>query len=267
MGALNRGRHRADAVLLLLVFLVIMELFLLYKYNSQQPDRVVLEAEGMTRSKSVELLPQSVVFTTKGQVSGSVELPQRLLSQHDLYVALVAKAYPLEPRQEAYNVSYFLLNSSASQILNNPWGKGEVGVQVATAENGIRKESFESWPYSKALTILRNASLEKIPKLPPQSMASATKISSFDDTGFSVEYRKHDDTAKWPVASLYAGKRYLGTIRVDSTNYENYLLVVPSKDLKPGKFNMILSFDNAYKGRSGETRKLYVDKIMISGVT
>lgn len=98
-------------------------------------------------------------------------------------------------------------------------------------------------------------------------MAVATKISSFDDTGFAVEYRKHDETEKWPVASLYAGNRYLGSIRVDSERYANYLLAVPAKDLKPGKFNMMLRFDNPYRGRSGETRKLYVDKIVISGVT
>lgn len=263
----DKGKFSYRSVMMFLILLIVAEMLILMFYVAKPSEKIVLEAESMSRSNAAQLLPQGVIMAAEGKISGNVELPQRLLSEHDLYVAIVAKAAPVDPKQESYNVSYFLLNSSASQILNNPWEEGEISVQVAVVENGVRKESFEKWSYSKALTILRNASLERIPKLRPESMASAVKVGSFDDTGFSVEYRKHDDAAKWPVASIYAGKRYLGSIRVDSMNYENYLLVVPAKDLKPGKFSMILRFDNPYKGRSGETRKLYVDKIVISGVT
>lgn len=267
MTASKVGKFNYGSVMPFLILLIVAELFIMVYSAAKPSEAIVLEAESMSRSKAAELLPQGVVFTNKGQVSGAMEIPQRLISQHDLYIALYAKADPVESRQGTYIVSYVLLNSSASQILNNPWEEGEISIQVATVENGSRKESFERWPYGKAVSILRNVSLGNMPRLPPASMAVATNISSFSDVGFDVEYRKYDETEKWPVASLYAGNRYLGSVRVDSERYENYLLVVPAKDMRPGRFNMVLRFDNPYRGKSGETRKLYVDKIIISGVT
>jgi len=264
--ALKRGRYGYNPVALLIV-LIIIEFIVISYFYVQQSKINVLEAEKADYRKA-EPANEGLVFVKKGYVSSNLELPQKFDSQGNLSVVIVAKGHPVELTPSYYNVTYFLLNSSISQILRDRRGAGETRLLIATVKNGNRTERFEKWAYRDALLILANVSQRRVPEIPAADKSNISKILALTDVSFTVERIKNNSAeAKWPLMSIYFGDKLFGQVRVGSQEFESYRVIVPAKELPADRFDLSVRFDNPYTNQFGEARSLYVDKILIAKVT